>query len=194
MKRGFSISSLALFFFCMCTLDLFAAESSSLDSHASAPPHGVFTASRYGSSIGPTSQGSEFDQRELSALNLLGIRYAKGRGVKRNPRIAMRFFLLSALKGYTPAMANVGTLYEIGATDRPNQHRAYAWVRTALSFGVPEEDHDATVLKLGMIAARLGSNNIGAAQRLAGSIATRVLETCQCSPRQETELASNGSL
>jgi len=27
---------------------------------------------------------------------------------------------------------------------------------------VPGEDHDATVLKLGMIAARLGSNNIGA--------------------------------
>ncbi len=76
----------------------------------------------------------------------------------------------------------------------PSQHRAYAWVRTALSFGVPEEDHDATVMKLGMIAARLGSNNIGAAERLAGAIATRIVETCQCSPGQETELASNGSL
>ena len=28
----------------------------------------------------------------------------------------MRFFLLAALKGNTPAMANVGTLYETGAT------------------------------------------------------------------------------
>jgi hypothetical protein len=90
-------------------------------------------------------------------------------------------------------MVNVGTLCEIGATGRPNQRRAYAWVRTALSFGVSEEDHDATVLKLGMIVARLGSDNIGAAERLAGSIATRV-ESCQCSPDQETELASNGSL
>jgi TPR repeat protein len=194
MKSGFFISSLALVCLCMWTLDLFAAASSSPDSHASVPPRGIFTVSRYGISIGPTAQGSEFDQRELSALNLLGIRYAKGQGVKRDPRLAMRFFLLSALKGYTPAMANVGTLYEIGATERPNQHRAYAWVRTALSFGVAEEDHDATVLKLGMIVARLGSNNIGAAEKLAGAIATRVVETCQCSPGQETELASNGSL
>jgi hypothetical protein len=106
----------------------------------------------------------------------------------------MRFFLRSALKGYTPAMANVGTLYEIGATGPPNPHRAYAWVRTALSFGVPEEDHDTTVLKLGIIVARLGSDNIGAAERLAGAIATRIVETCQCSPDQETELASNSSL
>jgi hypothetical protein len=67
-------------------------------------------------------------------------------------------------------------------------------MRTALSFGVPEEDHDATVLKLGMIVARLGSDNIGAAERLAAAITTHVVETCQCSPGQETELASNGSL
>ncbi len=126
MKGGFFISSLALFGFCMWTLNLFAAESSALDLHAGVQSHGVFAVSRHGDSIGRTAQGNEFDQRELSALNLLGIRYAKGQGVKRDPRIAMRFFLLSALKGYTPAMANVGTLYEIGATGRPNQHRAYA--------------------------------------------------------------------
>jgi TPR repeat protein len=192
MKSGF-ISSPALVGLCMWTADLFAAGASSLDSHASTPPWGSIAVSRHGYSFGQTAQSSEFDQRDLSALNLLGIRYAKGKGVKRNPRIATRFFLRSALKGYTPAMANVGTLYEIGATGRPNQHRAYAWVRTALSFGVPEEDHDATVLKLGMIVARLGSGNIGAAERLAGAIATRVVETCQCSPDQETELAPNTS-
>jgi hypothetical protein len=52
------------------------------------------------------------------------------------------------------------------STTRTN--RRVPGVRTALSFGVPEEDHDATVLKLGMIVARLGSDNIGAAERLAG--------------------------
>jgi hypothetical protein len=91
-------------------------------------------------------------------------------------------------------MANVGTLYEIGARGHPNFRRAYAWVRTALSFGVSEEDHDATVLKLGMIAARLGPDNIGGAERLATVIASRIVDTCECSPTQETELASNGSL
>jgi TPR repeat protein len=104
MKSGFYISSLALVGLCMWPLDLFAAACSSLDSHAGAPAHGSFAVNRYGVSIGPTAQGS--DQRELGALNLLGIRYAKGQGVKKNPRTAMGFFLLSALKGYTPAMAN----------------------------------------------------------------------------------------
>jgi Sel1 repeat-containing protein len=127
-------------------------------------------------------------------LNLRGIQYAKGRGVKKNPAMAMRFFLRSAMQGYTPAMANIGTLYEIGATGRPNHYRAYAWMRTALSFGVPEEDRDATLLKLGMIAGRLGSGNVGGAEGLARVFATRIVDTCQCSPGQETQLATNGSL
>lgn len=193
MKGHLMISSLALVCSCMWTFDLLAAASFSPDSRAGASPRGISSVSHNSVSIGPAASISKFDQRDLSALNLLGIRYAKGQGVNRDPGLAMRFFLLAALKGYTPAMANVGPLYETGATGRPNQHRAYVWVRSALSFGVPEEDHDATVLKLGMIAARLGSSHIGAAERLAGAIATGVAETCQCSPRQETELASNGS-
>lgn len=70
----------------------------------------------------------------------------KRRGSKKNAGMAMRFFLRSAMQGYTPAMANIGTLYEMGAAGRPNFHRTYAWVRTALSFGVPEENRDATLL------------------------------------------------
>jgi TPR repeat protein len=136
-----------------------------------------------------TTASSPLDQRELIALNLLGIRYAKGRGVKRNPGLAMRFFLRSATQGYTPAMANLGTLYEIGAMGHSDFQRAYAWVRAALSFGVPEEDHDETVLKLWMIAARLGPDRIEEAERLADVISTRIVESCNCSPGQEPELA-----
>lgn len=131
------------------------------------------------------------EQRQLSQLNEMGIRYAKGQSVKKNPALAMRYFLRSAMRGYTPAMANMGTLYEIGVTGEPNLYRAYAWLRTAVFFGVPEEDHDGAVLRLGMIAARLGSDNVHAAERLAGSISRRIIETCQCSPSRETELAAN---
>lgn len=97
----------------------------------------------------------------------------------------------SAMRGYTPAMANMGTLYEMGAMGNPNWYRAYAWLRAALFFGVPEEDHDATVLRLGMIAARLGADNVRAAERLAGVISSRIVEACQCSPSRETSLAAN---
>jgi TPR repeat protein len=173
MKSGrffFSLISVGL---CLWTLNATAAESHSMESRVSA-------------------EDGEADQ-ELSALNTLGIRYAKGLGVKRNPGMAMRYFLRAAMRSYTPAMANMGTLYEIGATGNPNMYRAYAWVRAALSFGVPMEDHDATVLRLGMIATQLGSENIQAAERLAGVISSQIVETCQCSPAQETELASNRS-
>jgi TPR repeat protein len=173
MKSGRFFFSLILVSLCLWTLDTTAAESHSMESRISA-------------------EAGEADQ-ELSALNTLGIRYAKGLGVKRNPGMAMRYFLRAAMRGYTPAMANMGTLYEIGATGNPNMYRAYAWVRAALSFGVPMEDHDATVLRLGMIAARLGSVNIEAAERLAAVISSQIVETCQCSPAQETELASNRS-
>jgi Sel1 repeat len=137
------------------------------------------------------SRSSTVEQNSLSNLNLLGIRYAKGNGVERNPGIAMRLFLRSAMQGYTPAMANLGTLYETGAMGHPNFQRAYAWVRAALSFGVPEEDHDATVLKLGMIAARLDPRQISRSEGLAQVIAARVVDVCNCSPGQETELAMN---
>jgi hypothetical protein len=190
VNSGLFKSSVVLAGVCLWALDPSAALSFSPDSHMSAPPRTIFAVSRYAVISTPRAEGIEFHQ-ELSALNLQGIRYAKGEGVKKNAGMAMRLFLLSAMQGYTPAMANVGTLYEIGATGHPNFHRAYAWVHTALSFGVPEEDHDATVLKLGMIAARLGPDNIGRAERLATVIASRIVDTCECSPGQETELASN---
>jgi hypothetical protein len=157
------------------------------------PPSAAATdkrASRFGDSVTRNAEGSEFDQRELSALNLLGIRYARGQGVKRNPALAKRFFLRSAIQGYRPAMANLGTLYEISAKRHSDLQRAYAWVRAAMSFGVSEDDHDEMVLKLWMFAARLGPERIESAERLADVIATRIVESCKCSPGQETELAS----
>jgi hypothetical protein len=157
------------------------------------PPSAAATiqpAGRFGGSVTRKAEGAGFDQ-ELSALNLLGIRYAKGQGVKRNPGLAVRLFLRSAIQGYTPAMANIGTLYELGAIGQSDFQRAYAWVRAALWFDMREEDHDETVMKLWMIAARLGPDRIESAERLADVIAARIVESCKCSPGQEPELASN---
>ena len=193
MKRSHFISSLTFVGLFLGSLNLSAAEFFPLDSCASAPRRETFAVARSGVSPTPLVQDSESHQHELSALNLLGIQYVRVRGVKRNPRMAMRYFLRSAMHGYTPAMVNIGTLYENGATGHTDLRRAYAWVRTALAFGVPEEEHDTTVFKLGMLAARLGSDNIGRAEMLAEVIATRIVETCECSAAQETELAFNGS-
>jgi hypothetical protein len=179
LRGGFRIVALLMLSWCISMLGPSAAECAEI---------------RLGGPFTPTVEAGEIDQREPSALNLLGIRYAKGQGVKRNPGLAMRFFLRSAIQGYTPAMANLGTLYQIGTTRHSDFRRAYAWTRAALSFGVPEEDHDATVFKLGMMAARLGPDRVESAERLARAIAARIVESCECLPGQETELASNGSL
>ena len=126
----------------------------------------------------------------VKAMNLLGIMFAKGEGVSKNRQIAVKLFRESAMQGYTPAMANLGTLYERDSAGRPDLHRAYAWLRAAIFFGVPEEFRDSTVLRLGMIAERLGPHKIIAAERLASKIAARVIEACGCAPTEETELTS----
>jgi hypothetical protein len=196
IKSRFPVCSLVLVSVCIWVLCPSVAECAPERTTASPrqiPPPAAGTvelAGRFGGSVTRKSEGAEFDQ-ELSALNLLGIRYAKGQGVKRNPGLAVRLFLRSAIQGYTPAMANIGTLYEIGAIGQSDFQRAYAWVRAALWFDMREENHDETVMKLWMIAARLGPDRIESAERLADVIAAWIVESCKCSPGQERELASN---
>jgi TPR repeat protein len=83
---------------------------------------------------------------DVDAANQLGIMYARGRGVLRNYRTALKWFRQSALQGYAPAMVNLGTMYQLGVGGNRNYRRAYAWHRIALAFGVPDEEHDTTVL------------------------------------------------
>jgi TPR repeat protein len=136
IESGLSICSLVLVSLCIWVVRPSVAECAPQSLATAAPRHippsaagTVEPAGRFRGSLTGKAGGGEFDQRELSALNLLGIRYAKGRGVKRNSGLAMRFFRWSAIQGYTPAMANLGTLYEIGAKSHSDFQRAYAWVR-----------------------------------------------------------------
>jgi TPR repeat protein len=123
------------------------------------------------------------------AMNNLGILYARGRGVTKSYAMAVKWFRESALQGYAPAMVNLGTMYQLGAGAHRNYRRAYAWLRVALAFGVPEEDHDATVFRLGTIAARMGSGDAVRAERLAADIADKIAGKCKKSADQFADLA-----
>ncbi len=68
-------------------------------------------------------------------------------------------------------MANLGTMYQVGAGLHRSYRRAYIWLRVALALGVPTEDYDATVFRLGMIAAHLSPTGIARATRVAENIA-----------------------
>jgi hypothetical protein len=127
---------------------------------------------------------AEGDSRE--AVNRLAILYARGRGLPKKPRLALKLFQTLAMEGYPPAMVNLGTIYELGLASRRDHRRAYAWIRAGLSLGVPEEDRDATVFKLGMIAARLTTTQTRAAERLAISITEAIAVRCQGWDRKYT--------
>jgi TPR repeat protein len=124
------------------------------------------------------------DSREV--VNRLAIMYARGRGLPKRPRLALKLFQKLAVEGYAPAMVNLGTIYELGLASRPDHRRAYAWIRAGLSLGVPEEDRDATAFKLGMIAARLNTVQIRAAELFATSITEAIAAQCQSRDQKYT--------
>jgi hypothetical protein len=114
-------------------------------------------------------------------LNHLGIMYARGRGVPQSAGLAMKLFRQLAMDGYTPAMVNLGTLYERRRDGRRDHRQAYAWIRAALALGVPKEDYDVTLFKLGMIALHLDTGQTTSAERLALAIIDRIGERCEYS-------------
>jgi TPR repeat protein len=143
-----------------------------------------------GISLTDASPSADRDRRE--AVNRLAIMYARGRGLPKKPRLALKLFRTMAMEGYTPAMVNLGTIYELGLASRRDHLRAYAWIRAALTLGVPEEDRDATNFKLGMIAARLGTAQNRAAEHLATGIIQAVVVRCERGGEQYTDATLTG--
>jgi TPR repeat protein len=138
-----------------------------------------------GISLTDSPPSADRDRRE--AVNRLAIMYARGRGLPKKPRLALKLFRMMADDGYTPAMVNLGTIYELGLASRRDHRRAYAWIRAALMLGVPEEDRDATNFKLGMVAAQLGTAQTRAAERLATGIIEAIAAQCERGHPQYTD-------
>jgi len=115
------------------------------------------------------------DRYILDAINHLGIRYARGRGVAKDSRAALKMFKMLAVEGYTPGMVNLGIAYELGLSGRRDHRRAYAWIKAALALGVPQADYDATVFKLGIVVGKLGIARLGSADRLAAGIVDEIV-------------------
>ena len=116
--------------------------------------------------------------------------YALGRGVGKNYATALDLFRRAALQGQVPGMVNVGLLYD--HTNHPGHSiSAYAWLRAALSFGVPDEDREAIIFRLGMIASRIGETNAARAERLAGLLVEDIGQRVGYPKSQSTESASN---
>jgi TPR repeat protein len=130
-------------------------------------------------------------QGDAAAMNGLGMMYALGRGVGKNYGTALDLFRRAALQGQVPGMVNVGLLYDRHTNLPGHSISAYAWLRAALSFGVPDEDRDAIIFRLGMIASRIGETNAARAECLASLLIEDIGERVGYPKSQSTESASN---
>ena len=134
------------------------------------------------------------DKGDANAMNTLGVMYSQGLGVARNRGNAIKLFDQSAYLGCSTAMINLGALYAAGKGVKQDNALAYAWLISALAFGVSAEEHDATVYTLGMTAARLGPNQLFRAQGLARKIATTIVNRQPRTPDRKFDQARLGSM
>ncbi len=102
---------------------------------------------------------SAFDQWQEAANNNdahaqynLGHLYAEGRGVARNPHLAVKWWLAAAEQGHIPAQHNLG-LALLGAesivpghANKPNIEGAVKWLSEAASAGSPHAQNALGIL------------------------------------------------
>ena len=72
-------------------------------------------------------------QGNTDALNAYGVCIAKGRGVKRSPELAARWFRAAADLGHPPAMDNLASCYELGEGVAKSERLAEYWHKRSLA-------------------------------------------------------------
>ena len=73
------------------------------------------------------------------AEELIGVLYALGLGVERDPERAFEWCLRSAMKGHPGAQSGVGWSYELGlGMPAPDLVRAYLWYGLSMIGGDPD--------------------------------------------------------
>ena len=84
--------------------------------------------------FGPLARSGNADAEEL-----IGVMYALGLGVGRDPERAFEWYLRSAMKGHPGAQSGVGWYYELGlGMPAPDLVRAYLWYGLSMIGGDPD--------------------------------------------------------
>ena len=82
----------------------------------------------------PAARSGNADAEEL-----IGVMYALGLGVERDPIRAFDWYLRSAMKGHPGAQSGVGWYYEVGlGMPAPDLVRAYLWYVLSAIGGDPD--------------------------------------------------------
>ena len=105
----------------------------------------------------PAARSGNADAEEL-----IGVMYALGLGVERDPERAFEWYLRSSLKGHPGAQSGLGWYYELGlGLPAPDLVRAYLWYGLSAIGGDPD-----AVLSLEEIQKRMSAEEIERAQVL----------------------------
>jgi len=82
----------------------------------------------------PAARSGNADAEEL-----IGVMYALGLGVERDPERAFEWYLRSSMKGHPGAQSGVGWYYELGlGMPAPDLVRAYMWYTLSAIGGDPD--------------------------------------------------------
>jgi TPR repeat protein len=82
----------------------------------------------------PAARSGNADAEEL-----IGVMYALGLGVERDPERAFEWYLRSSMKGHPGAQSGVGWYYEVGlGMPAPDLVRAYLWYALSAIGGDPD--------------------------------------------------------
>lgn len=112
----------------------------------------------------------------VEQLNSLGIMYAMGNGVGRDPKKALFLFALSASYFYPQAMINLSTMYARGIGVKRDDKIAYGWLRTAIVLGARDRILDVAVSRLAVAASRPEESNVMKGEKLARDLVISLVE------------------
>ena len=104
----------------------------------------------------PASRVSEWyqlaaDQGDAGAQTALGVIYANGLGLQKDPEKGLEWFRKAADQGYANAQNNLGTMYDRGDGVEQNYAEAIKWYRLAADQGY------ANAQSTKVVSARCGS-------------------------------------
>ena len=96
------------------------------------------------------------------AEELIGVMYALGLGVEKDPERAFEWYLRASMKGHPGAQSGIGWYYELGiGMPAPDLVRAYMWFALSAIGGDPD-----AVDSLEELQTRMTQEEIGRAQVL----------------------------
>lgn len=96
------------------------------------------------------------------AEELIGVMYALGLGVEKDPERAFEWYLRASMKGHPGAQSGIGWYYELGiGMPAPDMVRAYMWYALSAIGGDPD-----AVDSLEEIQKRMSAEEIARAQVL----------------------------